>query len=46
MSVNDGVCVGTLLIHSHVHLDLGGGVELTVDLVALTVDLDSILNFN
>ena len=40
MSVNDCACVGTLLIHSHVHLDLGGGVELTVDLVALTVDLD------
>ena len=40
MSVNDSVNVGTLLEDSHVHLDLGGGVELTVDLVALAVYLN------
>ncbi len=40
MSVNDSVNVGTLLEDAHVHLDLGGGIELTVDLVALAVYLD------
>ena len=40
MSVNDSVSIGTLLINSHVHLDLGGGIELTLYLVTLTVDLD------
>ena len=40
MRVNDGTCIGTLLIHSHVHLDLGGGVQLTVQLVAVGIDLD------
>jgi hypothetical protein len=40
MSVNDSVNVGTLLINSHVHFDLGGRIELTVDLVTLTVYLD------
>ena len=38
--MHDSAGIRTLLIHAHVHLDLGGGVELTLDLVALGVDLD------
>ena len=40
MSVNDGVNVGALLEDAHVHLDLGGRIELTVDLIALAVYLN------
>jgi hypothetical protein len=40
VSVNNGVNVGTLLVNSHVHLDLGGGVKLTLELVTVLVYLD------
>jgi hypothetical protein len=40
MSVNDSVNVGTLLVNAHVHLDLGGGVELAFELVSVSVNLD------
>ena len=40
MSVNDSVNVGTLLVNTHVHLDLGGGVELAFKLVTVSVYLD------
>jgi hypothetical protein len=40
MRVNNGVNVGALLIYSHVHLDLGGGIELALKLVTVSVNLD------
>ena len=40
VSVNNCVNVRSFLVDSHVHLDLGGGVESAVDLVAVTIDTD------
>ena len=41
MRVNDGVDVGAFLIDAHVHLDFGGGIELSLDFFALRIDLDN-----
>jgi hypothetical protein len=38
--VNNGIYVGTLSVDTHMHLDLRGRIELTVDLVAVCVDMD------
>ena len=40
MRMNDRIHVGTLAVHAQMHFELGGGVELTLDLVALTVYAD------